>query len=100
MRTSALVIAIATAVAFASPAHDALAQGKGTEGAPGPAPTDAPGNAPSVRPSDRPGGSGAGSGGRSTPAESEPAPVVRDEPAAPPERWNSAAAAIWHVKGR
>jgi hypothetical protein len=109
MRTSTLVIAIATVVALAAPANQAWAQGKGVEDTPSARPSDAPSAAPidtpSAKPSDRPGG--AGLGGRSTPAEPEPPPVirdqppvVRDEPPAPPERWNSAAAAIWHVRGR
>jgi Domain of unknown function (DUF4189) len=104
MRTLALVIAIAAVVALAAPANQAWAQGKGVEDTPSAQPSDTP----SARPSDRPGGApGAGIGGRSSPAEPEPPPVmrdqppvVRDEPPAPPERWNSAAAAIWHVRGR
>jgi len=94
-KVSAL-IAMAAAVALAWPATEAQAQGKGSEGTPSVSPSDTP----SARPSDRPGGAGAMPGGRETPAEPAPPPVVRDEPPAPPERWNSAAAAIWHVRGR
>jgi hypothetical protein len=94
-RSSAFVIAIVAAVALASPATKALAQGKGTEDTPSAPPTDTP----SVRPSDRPGGAaGAPPGGRDTRAE--PPPAVPDEPPAAPEHWNSAAAAIWHVRGQ
>src|SRR5438067_1003037 len=98
MKTSALLIAMTAAIALAAPATNVLAQGKGVEDTPSARPSDAP----SVRPSDRPGGApGAGIGGRSTPAEPDtPPPVMRDEPPAPPERWNSAAGAIWHVRGR
>jgi hypothetical protein len=97
-RSSGCVIALVLAViALAGPATGALAQGKGTEDTP-----SAPSDVPSAQPSDRPGGGapGSGLGGRSTPADSEPAPVTRDEPPAAPERWNSAAAAIWHVRGQ
>jgi hypothetical protein len=97
MKISALVIAMAAAFSLAAPANQAFAQGKGVEDTPSARPSETP----SARPSDRPGGApGAGLGGRSTPAEPEPPPVMRDEPPAAPERWNSAAAAIWHVRGR
>jgi hypothetical protein len=105
MRTSAFVIAIVAAVALASPASKALAQGKGTEGTPSAAPSDTPSVRPSDQPSDRPGGAaGAIPGGRNTrseppPSVTEPPPAVTEEPPAP-ERWNSAAAAIWHVRGQ
>ena len=100
MRTAALVIAIAAIIALGSPVRVALAQGKGV---------DAPSDTPSTRPSDRPSGiPGAGvSGGSDTPSKGGNAPANTDTPAAPPnepaapvERWNSAAAAIWHVGGR
>jgi hypothetical protein len=101
MRASSLVIALAVALALASSANEASAQGKGTAETPSAQPSDTPSAQPSTRPSDRPGGAaGAGPGSRSTPAETEPPPVARDEPPAAPERWNSAAAAIWHVRGQ
>jgi hypothetical protein len=80
MRTSALVIAIAAAVALGSPVSQALAQGKGAGDAPG-----------------------GGGGGREAPAQIEPAPAPpprEAQPAPPSERWNSVASAIWHVRGR
>jgi len=99
MKGFALIIAIAAGIALAASAHDARAQGKGTQ--------DTPSAAPSDRPSDRLGGApGAGVGGRDSPAEPAPQPAVRDEPPAvrdeppEPERWNSVASAIWRVRGR
>jgi hypothetical protein len=78
MKTLMHIIAIAAAVALASPANQALAQGKGA--------------------GDIPGGGG---GGRAAPAESEPAPAPREtQPTPPHERWNSVASAIWRVRGR
>jgi uncharacterized protein DUF4189 len=80
MKTLMHVIAIAAAVALASPVGEALAQGKGMD--------------------DTPGGGG---GGREAPAQSEPtpSPSPREErPAPPADRWNSVASAIWHVRGR
>jgi len=96
MRASAFVIALVAAVALASPATRALAQGKGT----GDTPSATPSDTPSIAPSDRPGGAAGAlpGGGRDTPAE--PPAAVPNEPPAPPERWNSAAAAIWHVRGQ
>jgi Domain of unknown function (DUF4189) len=103
MKTSALLIAIATVVALAVPASPAFAQGKGlNEDTPPKSPSDTP----SPGPSNKPGG--AGLGGRGAPGDSDTPPpvrrddppVVRDDPPAAPERWNSAAAAIWHVRGR
>ena len=104
MRAATFVIAIAALIALAFPATSALAQGKGSEGTPSAPPSDAPSDVPSTTPSSRPGGaSGAmpgGGGGRSTPPQAEPPPVARDEPPVEAERWNSAAAAIWHVRGQ
>jgi hypothetical protein len=91
MRTSAVVMAIAAVVALTAPARDALAQGKGV----------IQGDTPSAGPTDRRGAAAGGGVGRgSTPAEPDTPPVARDVPAEAPERWNSAAAAIWHVRGR
>jgi hypothetical protein len=109
MTRSALIIAIATVIALAAPTSQVLAQGKGLQDTPSVQPSDTP----STRPSAKPGG--AGVGGRTAPSNTDTPPlrdqpsvprdeppVVRDEPTPTPtpERWNSAAAAIWHVRGR
>jgi len=97
---SARVIAIAAAVVLACLPSGAVAQGKGTAGTPS-TPSEAPSDTPSTGPSDRPGGArGSGVGTRTAPPQAEPAPVTRDEPPVEAERWNSAAAAIWHVRGQ
>jgi len=99
MRTAALVFAIAALIALASPAREVFAQGKGVD-----TPSDTPAAQPSDRPNARPGGSSVGgrdTPSQSTPAETDtPAAAPQNEPATPAERWNSAAAAIWHVGGR
>ncbi len=82
MKGAMHIIAIATAVALASPVNPASAQGKGA--------TEAP---------------GAGGGGRAAPAQNEPAPTPRPSPQEEPPtpaapHWNSVASAIWRVRGR
>ena len=96
MRTAALVLAIAAIIALASPARVAFAQGKGVD-----TPSDQPSAQPSARPTDRPGGFPGSSGrDRDTPADTDSPAAPPNEPAARAERWNSAAAAIWHTGGR
>jgi hypothetical protein len=85
MRKCAFVAAIAAAVLLVPHVDRVLAQGRA-------------GQAPqSDKPSDIP---GSGAGGASVPSEPEPPAAAREEPPAPPTRWNSVAAGIWRVRGR
>ncbi|HLH89343.1 MAG TPA: DUF4189 domain-containing protein [Xanthobacteraceae bacterium] len=90
-RFGLLFVAVGAALLLAALPNQVLAEGKASDIGP-----------QNDQPVDTPGSGAAGGGGRGVPSQTEapstPPPARHQEPT--PDRWNSAAAAIWRHRGR